>query len=60
MQVTGAEDWIEQWIFFTWSLEEVQLKFKEPAMEEGVILTRDFFPFKNALEQIAFGKVMPQ
>lgn len=47
-------------IFFTWSLEETQLKLKEPPMEGGIILTRDFFPFKNALEQIAFGKVMPQ
>ena len=47
-------------IFFTWSLEEVQLKLQEPPMEGEIILTRDLFPLKNAREQIAFGKVMQQ
>lgn len=33
---------------------------QEPPKEEGTILPRDLFPVKNALEQMAFGKVMPQ
>lgn len=47
-------------IFFTGSLEEVQLKVQEPPMEGGIILVRDLFSLKNGLEQIAFGKAMLQ
>lgn len=33
---------------------------QEPPKEGGIILPRDLFPVKNALEQMAFGKVMAQ